>query len=88
MIVSQCELFATLVFEVEDQLRVLAVFACEDVFSFKDGGIEGTSAIEHETFFDDAFDVFTTEHLAGAIVSCTLGRDNMNDGQVAKRPPD
>lgn len=84
MIVSQCELFATLVFKVEDQLRVLAVFACEDVFSFKDGGIEGTSAIEHETFFDDAFDVFATEHLAGAIVSCALRKHNINDEVVAK----
>lgn len=72
MIVSQCELLATLVFEVKDELRVLTVFSCKDVFSLEDGGIEGTTAVEDETFFYDAFDMFATEHLSGAIVSCTL----------------
>lgn len=61
-----------MVFEVEDQFRVLTVFACEDVFSLEDGGVESASTVENEDFFDDAFDVFTTEHLAGAIVSCAL----------------
>lgn len=79
MIVSQCELLATLVFQVEDQLRVLAVFACEDVFSFENGGVEGASAIEDEDFFDDAFDVFATEHLTGAIVSCALMKRDMTE---------
>jgi hypothetical protein len=40
VIVSECKLLSTLVLEIEDELRVLAILASKDVLPLKNGRVE------------------------------------------------
>ena len=72
VIVTQRELLSTLVLEIEDKLRILAVLASEDVFPLKNGRVQLRATVEHEAFFHNTLGVFATEHLSGAIITGTL----------------
>lgn len=77
MVVSQCQLFTALVFQVEDEFRIFAVLVCEDVLSFEYGCIEAGCAEGGEYLFDDAFNVVAAECLCWAVVSRALGNGSV-----------
>jgi hypothetical protein len=72
VVVAQRKLLAPLVFEVENEFRVLAILASEYVLPFKDRRVELRAAVQHEALLDDTLDVLATEHLAGTIVARAL----------------
>jgi len=72
VIVTERELFSALVFEIEDELRILAIFAGKDVLPLKNGCIKLRATVQHKAVFDDALDVVTTEHFARAIITRAL----------------
>jgi hypothetical protein len=72
VVIAQRELFTSLILEVEDELRVLAVLAREDVFPLEHGRVQLRAATQHEALFHDPLHVVTTERLAGAIVARAL----------------
>lgn len=72
MIVAQSKLLTTLVHEVEDELCVFSIFPRKDLLALEDGGVQLASAVGREAVLHDALDVLATEHLARAIVACTL----------------
>ena len=74
MVVAQRELLPTLVLEIEDELRILAVLAREDVLALEYGRVELAAAVEHEALAHDALDVLAAEHLARAVVARSLRR--------------
>ena len=84
MVVAERELLAALVLEIEDELRVLAVFSREDVLPLEHGRVELRAAVQHEALFHDPLDVVAAEHFTGAIVTRAL-RVRERDGQGRDR---
>ena len=74
VVVPERELFASLVFEVEDELGVFTVLVGQDVFPLEDRRVKAAAAEGREALFEDAFNVFATVHFAWAIISCSLHR--------------
>ena len=81
MVVAERELFPALVLEIEDELRVLAVFSREDVLPLKHGRVELRAAVQHETLLYGPLDVVAAEHLSGTIVARALVRARGEGGE-------
>ena len=72
MVVPERELLAALIHKIEDEFRVLAVLARQDVLPLEHGRIEAASAVRCKAILDDSLNVFAAEHLARAIVARAL----------------
>lgn len=72
MIISQSQFLSTLVQQIEYQLSIFTILSREDIFPFENGGIETAPSIRSKAVFDYTFDMFSTEHFTGAIVTSTL----------------
>jgi len=72
VVIPQRKLLPALILQIEDELRVLAVLAREDVLPLKDGRVKAAPAIHREALLDDPLDVLPAIHLGGAVVTRTL----------------
>ena len=72
MVVSQRELFSSLVHQVENEFRIFTVFICEDVLALENRCVEACATVGSETVFNDRFDTMAEVHLFWTIVARTL----------------
>lgn len=72
MIVPQRKLLPALVHQIENQLRILAVLARENIFALKHGRVKAAPAIRRETVLHDPVDMLAAVHLSWAVVARSL----------------
>ena len=72
MVVSQRQLLAALIHQVEDELLILPVLPCENILPLKHGCIQTTPSEGGEHILDDPLDMFSAVHFSRSIVSGAL----------------
>jgi len=72
MIISQRELFSSLIHQVENEFRIFAIFVGEDVLALEDRRVQACTAVSGEAVFNDGFYVVADVCFCWTIVACTL----------------
>lgn len=72
VIVPQRQLLPSLVHQIKDELRVLAVLVRQHVLALKHGRVKAAPSVRREHIPDGPFDVFPAKHLDGSIIPRAL----------------